>query len=309
MRFSMFSKSLQTMSVLEAGKTVKSVGFDGIELTVRPKGHVLPEKVREDLPRAVDELHALGLDIATIVTEVHSAGDPLAHDVCAAAARAGIRLLRTSAPRYRPFGKIREQIAAARNEAADLEKLGREYGVMLCIQTHSGEMLGANAGILDQILAGTDPRLVGVGLSPGHLVVEGGAGGWMQAIDLFQDRIGMVDAKSYGWFHEPDEATGEKVWIHKKVPLDRGSVRWREVFVLLRQVGWDRDGQAVVALGSEYEGGSWRNLNLPDLINQSREDLAYIRHQAELASLPDQPEFGKKSKPAKPAKQAEPVPA
>jgi len=293
MRFTMFSKSLQSMSVLEAGKTVRSLGFDGIELTVRPKGHVLPENVRDELPRAVDQLRDTGLAVASIVTEVHSADDAVAHDVCATAARVGVRLLRTSAPRYQPFGAIRDQIAAARQEAADLEKLGREHGVMLCIQTHSGEMLSAQAGILDQILEGTDPRYVGVGLSPGHLVVEGGAMGWVQSIDLFQDRIGIVDAKSYGWFHEPDAATGETVWVHKKVPLERGSVRWRQVFVLLRQLGWDHDGQAVVSLGSEYESGAWRNLSVPELIDQSRDDLAYIRRQAELAALPDQPALAK----------------
>ena len=41
--------------------------------------------------------------------------------------------------------------------------------------------------------------------------------GWMQSIDLLQDRIGMVDAKSFGWFNEPDKETGEMVWVSKKL--------------------------------------------------------------------------------------------
>jgi len=297
MRFMMFSKSLQSMSVPEAGETVKSVGFDGIELTVRPKGHVLPKNVREALPRAVDQLREIGLDVASLVTEVHSYEDRLAHDVCAAAARAGALLLRTSSQRYQPFGAIREQIEAARREAVDLEKLGREYGVMLCIQTHSGDMLGAQGGILDQILQGTDPRYVGVGLSPGHLVVEGGGMGWMQSIDLLKDRIGMIDAKSFGWFHETDRHTGEMIWVHKKMPLEGGNVRWRQVFDLLRQTGWDRDGQAIVSLGSEYQSGAWRDLTVPELIEQSREDLTYLRGQAQTVAA------------AQEATRADPVPA
>ncbi len=48
---------------------------------------------------------------------------------------------------------------------------------------------------------------------------------------------------------------------------------------------------------------------MPELIDQSRADLTYIRRQAELAMLPDQPALGKKSKNAKEAKRAEPVPA
>jgi sugar phosphate isomerase/epimerase len=303
MRFMMFSKSLQSMSVFDAGKTVKSLGFDGIELTVRGKAHIPPDTVRDALPRAVDQLREIGLDVPALVTEVHSLQDEYAHDVCATAARVGARLLRTSPHRYRPFGTIRAQIAAARREAADLEKLAREHGVMFCIQTHSGNMLGGQGGIVDQILQGTDPRCVGVSLDPGHLTVEGGGTGWMQSIDLLQDRISMVDAKSFGWFNEPDGETGEMIWVHKKLPLARGNVPWRQVFALLRQVGWDADGRALVSLGSEYQSGAWRDLTVPELIDQTREDLAHIRRQAELAAQPDQPPPGNKRK------QADQVPA
>src|SRR5581483_295193 len=281
MRYMMFSKSLQSMPVPEAVKTVKSLSFDGIELTVRATGHVLPAQVQETLPRAVDQARATGLEVPALVTEIHSRQDAYAHDVCATAARLGIRQLRTSPRRYQPFGTIREQIAAARHEVAELEVLAREHGVRFCIHTHSGAMLGAQGGILDQILQGTDPRYVGVSLDPGHLTLEGGALGWMQIIDLLQDRIGLVDAKSFGWFHEPDPATGEMIWVYKKMPLALGNVRWRRVFSLLRQVGWDQDGQAWVSLGSEYQSGAWRDLAVPELIEQTRDDLAYLRRQAE----------------------------
>lgn len=288
MRYMLFSKSLQSMPVPEAVQTVKSLGFDGIELTVRAKGHVLPAQVQEALPRAVDQARAVGLEVPALVTEIHSSRDDHAHDVCATAARMGIRQLRTSPRRYQPFGTIREQIAEARHEAAELEALAREHGVRFCIQTHSGAMLGAQGGILDQILQGTDPRCVGVSLDPGHLTLEGGGLGWMQSIDLLQDRIGLVDVKSFGWFHEPDLATGEMIWVSKKMPLALGNVRWRRVFSVLRQVGWDQDGQAWVSLGSEYQSGAWRDLTVPELIEQTREDLVYLRRQAEL-SLQDGP--------------------
>ena len=68
----MFSKHLQTMSVAEAGQTIKSLGFSGVELTVRPGGHVLPDNVAEALPRAVEELRAAGLETPAIVVEIHN---------------------------------------------------------------------------------------------------------------------------------------------------------------------------------------------------------------------------------------------
>ena len=49
----MFSKHFPELKYDELGKTCKDLGFAGIDLTVRPKGHVLPERVADDLPRAV----------------------------------------------------------------------------------------------------------------------------------------------------------------------------------------------------------------------------------------------------------------
>ncbi|HSH09257.1 MAG TPA: twin-arginine translocation signal domain-containing protein, partial [Oceanipulchritudo sp.] len=48
-----FSKHLQFLGYEALAKTAGELGFDGIDLTVRRRGHVLPERVREDLPNAV----------------------------------------------------------------------------------------------------------------------------------------------------------------------------------------------------------------------------------------------------------------
>ena len=64
----MFSKHFPELNYAELGKTCKDLGFAGIDLTVRPKGHVLPERVAEDLPRAVDALRKAGLEVPMITT-------------------------------------------------------------------------------------------------------------------------------------------------------------------------------------------------------------------------------------------------
>ena len=284
MRYLMFTKHLQSMSVLDAGKTIKSLGFDGVELTVRPNGHILPQHVDDELPRAVDALRAIGVEVPALVVEIHNTREEYSAAVCRAAGRVGATVLRTSSHRYRAFGAIREQIAATRRDAWDLERLGREYGVRLCIHCHSGDFLSTSGSLLSMVIDETDPRYVGVSLDVGHLTVEGGKSGWRQSLDLLQDRVGIVAVKSFGWFHEPDQKTGEQRWIPKLVPLERGNVQWRLAFELLRQVGWDADGRALVSVHSEYQGaGSWRSLNLPELIEQTRQDFAYLKQQAALA--------------------------
>ena len=44
-------------------ETIKELGFDGIEATVRKKGHVLPERVEDDLPRLVEALQKHDLEV------------------------------------------------------------------------------------------------------------------------------------------------------------------------------------------------------------------------------------------------------
>lgn len=280
MRYLMFSKHLQELDVPAAGRAMKALGFDGMELTLRPNGHILPERVAEDLPGAVAALAELGLEVPALVTDIQGKDAPSARTVCAAAAKVGATCLRNGAWPYRPFGTIREQVAAATRNARELEELGRDYGVCFCVHCHSGGTLTAHGALLAQILADTDPRYVAVSLDLGHLTVEGGNGGWIQSIDLLQDRIGILAVKSFGWFSEPDLRTGGTRWTPKLVPLAAGAVQWARAFTLLRQAGWDSDGRALVSLHSEYQGpSSWRSLTLPELLAQTGDDFAFLRRQ------------------------------
>jgi len=72
-----FSKPMHQMSHAETAKLLAECGYGGIDYTVRvPQGHVLPEKVQEDLPRAIDAAHAAGLKVEMITTEITSVREP-----------------------------------------------------------------------------------------------------------------------------------------------------------------------------------------------------------------------------------------
>jgi hypothetical protein len=49
-----FSKCLQWLDYPGMAGITAEAGFDGVDLTVRAGGHVLPERVEEDLPKAVE---------------------------------------------------------------------------------------------------------------------------------------------------------------------------------------------------------------------------------------------------------------
>ena len=58
LKVSVFSKHLQFLNWEEMAQTAAAIGFDGIDLTVREGGHVLPERVEHDLPKAAEIIRA-----------------------------------------------------------------------------------------------------------------------------------------------------------------------------------------------------------------------------------------------------------
>jgi len=274
MQIVMFSKHLGPLSVPEAGKVMKKLGFQGMDLTVRPGGHVLPEQVKTALPEAVRQLKDLGLAVPMITTGLTGTEGQHAEEIMETAASLGIRNLKLGYWPYRTFGQLHGALDSARQAMDGLEALARRHDVRACIHSHSGNYLSAEAAVVYLLLKDRDPHHVGAYLDPGHMTLEGFAGGWKQGIDLLQSYLAMVAVKTFGFFPETDAQTGETRWRDKLVPLKEGIVRWREVWACLKQLGWD----GVVTFHSEYQGGhSWKDLTMEELIAQTREDLAYMR--------------------------------
>jgi sugar phosphate isomerase/epimerase len=273
MQIVMFSKHLGELSVAEAGRRVKELGFEGIDLTVRPGGHVVPDGVERALPEAVRQLKEIGLSVPMITTGIVGADDPATEAIMAAAASQGIRNLKLGYWPYRPFGALHAQLDAARKAMDGIEALAQKHDVRACIHSHSSNCLSAVAGNIYFILRDRDPRNVGAFIDPGHMTFEGAGSGWMQGIDLLQQYLSMVAVKALGLYPEKNPETGDTRWRDRIVPLREGMVRWREVWSCLKQLGFD----GVVTFHSEYQGAhSWKDLTLEELIVQTREDLDYL---------------------------------
>ena len=105
---SIFSKHLQWLGYDEMAKVARDMGFEGIDLTVRPEGHVLPENVEKDLPKAMEAVTKAGLKVITITTAVYDAEDPLSEKVLKTASALGIRHYRMGYGYYDPDKSVRE---------------------------------------------------------------------------------------------------------------------------------------------------------------------------------------------------------
>lgn len=91
----LFSKTLQRLGFQEMAEVAAATGFDGVELTVRPGGHVEPGEARKQFPQAADAIRAAGLKLSGVVTRVTSADDQAGIESLKMAANEGVQYYRT----------------------------------------------------------------------------------------------------------------------------------------------------------------------------------------------------------------------
>ena len=254
-----FSKHMAQFDWKELGRKSKELGFDGIDLTVRPKGHVLPERVKDDLPRAVDAIRAAGLDVPMITTDLKSAANPAAAPTFEAARKLGIKLLKPGYWTYPRDRTVLQTNIEARQNFQGLLKLAMQHGVALGLHNHSGAYVGAALCAYRDLLQDVDPKLAGYYFDPGHATIEGGLHVWRISLELVAPRLKMVAMKDAYW----DKTNGR--WRPKWVPLGEGMVDWPEVYRSFAKVAFN----GPITLHVEYP--------VKDELEAIAHDLAFMK--------------------------------
>jgi len=272
MELLMFSKMLKNvgnLTIEEAGEYIAKMGFDGVDLTVRPGGHISPREVLKELPKAVENLNSKGLSVPMITTNVTSADEKFTAEIFKTASECGVRFIKLGYWRYGGFGTIKKQIEHVRDDDLNgLCKLSEEHNVTAGLHIHSGDFLTSNPVVVHLLLRDYDPQYLCAYIDPGHMAVEGGLSGWKIGMDILQEHIRMVAVKDFGWFQEEDPKTGGKRWRARTVPLSEGLVSWGEVFSYLKQINFD----GPVSLHSEYH-----DVDFQGLIRRTEVDLQYLK--------------------------------
>lgn len=245
---SVFSKHLQYLGYRELAETVAEAGFDGLDLTVRAGGHVLPERVADDLPRAVEAARAAGVSIPMMTTTITSAGDLHAETVLRTAGRVGVRDYRLGWLPYDPALGILGSLEALRPGLRELAALNESCGVRGGYQNHAGRNVGAAVWDLFLLLRDVGSPWLGCQYDVRHAVIEGGSS-WPNALRLIAPFVHTVDVKDGHW------ARTAKGWQPVHVPLGEGAVELPAFFRQLAAL----EVAAPVSLHFEYpfpdEGG------------------------------------------------------
>jgi sugar phosphate isomerase/epimerase len=260
-----FTKTIQELTPEQTAQAALDLDWDGIELPLRAKGHVLPERADEDLPRMVEALKAKGREVLVLATDIRRADDPLTGKVLRAAAKSGVRLYRLGGFKYAAGKPIARQVEEFRAQLKELAAMNRELGVTGLYQNHSGNgYVGAAVWDLHAILGDADPRELGVHFDIGHATVESGLS-WPTTFDLVKDRVGAVIVKDFYWTHTPGKGA-KTVWC----PIGKGSIHPR-FFGMLKASGFR--GPITIQFEYPWEGGD----SLESRLRAMKEDGRTLR--------------------------------
>jgi sugar phosphate isomerase/epimerase len=244
------------------------MGYDGIDLTVRPGGHVLPERVTDDLPRALEAIRAKGTSVRMITTGLTSASDPTARPIMQAAARAGITLVKPGYWKY-ALKDVRAEVGAMASDLRGLAALASECGVTLGVHNHAGNAGAAIWDIAPHIDA-LDARAIGYYFDPRHAVAEGGGGAWKTATLLVAPRLKMIAVKDFFWEKRADG------WRIASCPMGEGMVDWPWFAAAIARSGFS--GPISVHFEYEIPGATPDEVRRNTMVAGKR-DLAFIRER------------------------------
>ncbi len=242
-----FSKHLEHLDYAELAKTCRDLRLDGVDLTVRRGGHVLPENVAEDLPRAVEAIRAEGLDVPMITTRLSSGEDPEARPILEAASQLGIRYFRCGTFGYSADGHPADELPAFTEELGSLTEVAAEFNMIGGYHNHSGRnYVGAPLWDLYTMLEDIGSESMGSNFDVGHATIEGGLGGWQINARLMAPHVKMMAVKDFSWENQRVR------WV----PLGEGHVELAEFLKIFRGTGFS----GPVSMHFEYRTASKETL-------------------------------------------------
>lgn len=227
-----FSQNLSQIEYSELGDIVKQMGFDGVDLTVRPGGHVEPHLANVDQVRAFEVMEGSGLSVPVITTALTTPADRTAVPVIALAGMSRVPLFRTG---YWPYGNtpnIMARLGEVQRDFAGLLNIGRQYHIAGIIHNEVGDNVGSAIWDVQRIIEPLDPALAGFYFDPCNATAQGGAGGWEIALRLAMPRVKAVTMQDFIW----EKQNGS--WKMTKCPLGEGMVDWAKFFQMLAQANY-----------------------------------------------------------------------
>ena len=240
----LFSKHLQWLDYKDMSEAAKQMGFDGLDLTVRRKGHVLPENVERDLPKAVAAMQKAGLQAEMMSTNITNIQDPTTEKILKTASELGITCYRMGWLKYKDGQPIAEQIESFKPQLKELEQMNEHYNIRGDYQNHAGTSVGSPVWDIWMLIKDLNPDWIGCQYDIRHAMVEG-LNSWEVGLKLLQSHIRSLDLKDFVYIQKDNK------WTVKNVPIGEGAVDFQKYFELLKKLNIT----APISIHAEYDLG------------------------------------------------------
>ena len=251
--YTVFTKPWK-MPLAELGEFVKGLGFDGIELPVRPGYQVPPENVSKGLPEAAKILAEFGVSIASVA-------GPSDEATIAACAEAGVPVIRVMV-RVGDEGYL-AAVANAQREYDALVPLLDKHGVQIGVQNHCDEFVPNSLGLL-HLLGKYDPKHVGAVWDAAHCALNGEDP--ELGLEIIWSHLCMVNLKNAFWRRTTGPEAENVEWRPYWTTGRQGLASWPRTARELKRRGYS----GVVCLTAEYDDEEAVNRLIA-------EDIAYAR--------------------------------
>ena len=193
-----FSKYIQNLKGEELVKACKECELNGIDLTVREKGHIEPKNVVSELPQIAELFNKNNLEISMITTNLLSAKTQYASEIVETASKVGIKYIRIGYHKYDFNANITKQRKGFKDDLKSLAELAEKYSVNMGYHNHSGEgNFGGPIWDLVEAITEINSTYLGLNLDLGHLKVEGFGGAWKTNLITALQWIKMIAVKDF----------------------------------------------------------------------------------------------------------------
>ncbi len=235
--FTVFTKPWPDLSLPELARMVKTAGFDGIELPVRPGFQVTPQNVARDLPKAASIFRDEGLRIESVAG---TADEP----TVVACGEAKVPILRVMAPVDTEIG-YRASVKRLRDGWDRLLPALKSSGVKIGVQNHYGYFVGSAVGLVE-LLESYDRTQVAAVLDVAHCRLSGELE--EIAIDIAWPKLGMINLKNAFLRREVGPEYDDVVWDVYWTNGRQGIASWPKVAAELKR----RNYRGAVCVTAEY---------------------------------------------------------
>jgi sugar phosphate isomerase/epimerase len=229
-------------------ETIAPLGFEGVDLTVMPGGHVEPSKYMVQMDRAFQMFQDASLEVPMISTAFTSASQPFAYQNLYVSGQFGARFCKLGVwpPPNSPSENAAPAQSAAfrgamlRNDFNQIAATSLQCRITSLIPNHAGSYPGRRIAEIDSLMPALGRAAIGYCFDPAQAVIESRSpDGWESELRAALPRLGAVSLA---------DADAEQA----PCPLGKGVIDWKKFFSILAEAGF----RGPLSLRQDYAPGN-----------------------------------------------------